>query len=277
VRAVRCGAVRNAVQCAAFWNREQSSCAALFADRDRAAWTPQLVATSRTRAHARTPGRRAKAFHHTSTMRAALGHATTTTTTATTATATVGAGRRHRRHAGTTFAPRDARAYAGKRRGIGQILDEEFNENADKEKKEKKSAAAAKESAVKASKSEPWIKVGNIADVADKPIKALILANGNFCMVRAGSMIFITACNSTAYQYPLIDGEIFEGSLGAAIRTPLDGTSYDLATGQVLEWCPQDNLMRKFLGTLKKTESPVPLPVYPTKVDDKGDVYTYFI
>jgi nitrite reductase/ring-hydroxylating ferredoxin subunit len=229
---------------------------------------------ARERTHARTPGRRAKAFHHTSTMRAALGHATTTTTTT---TATVGAGRRHRRHAGTTFAPRDARAYAGKRRGIGQILDEEFNENADKEKKEKKSAAAAKESAVKASKSEPWIKVGNIADVADKPIKALILANGNFCMVRAGSMIFITACNSTAYQYPLIDGEIFEGSLGAAIRTPLDGTSYDLATGQVLEWCPQDNLMRKFLGTLKKTESPVPLPVYPTKVDDKGDVYTYFI
>ena len=241
-------------------------------DRDLAAGTPQLSATSRTRAHARPPGRRAKALHCSSTMRAALGHATTT---ATATTATVGAGRRHRRHAGT--APRDARAYAGKRRGIGQILDEEFNENADKEKKENKSAAAAKESAVKASKSEPWIKVGNIADVAEKPIKALILANGNFCMVRAGSMIFITACNSTAYQYPLIDGEIFEGSLGAAIRTPLDGTSYDLATGQVLEWCPQDNLMRKFLGTLKKTESPVPLPVYPTKVDDKGDVYTYFI
>ena len=204
-------------------------------------------------------------------MRAAVGHATRAS-----ANASAGrAGRRHRRHAAQpTHATRDARAHAGKRRGIGQILDEEFNENADKEKK---SAAAAKESAVKASKSEPWIKVGNVADVQDKPIKALILANGNFCMVRAGGMIFITACNSTAYQYPLIDGEIFEGALGAAIRTPLDGTSYDLATGQVLEWCPQDNLMRKFLGTLKKTETPVPLPVYPTKVDDKGDVYTYFI
>jgi len=165
--------------------------------------------------------------------------------------------------------------FAGKRRGINEILDDEFNERAKEEAKAAKATNAGARNEGKAR--EPWIKVGNVSDVEAKPIKALILANGNFCMVRAGSMIFITACNSTAYQYPLIDGEIFEGALGAAIRTPLDGTSYDLATGQVLEWCPQDNLMRKFLGTLKKTAAPVPLPVYPTKVDDKGDVFTYFI
>ena len=122
-----------------------------------------------------------------------------------------------------------------------------------------------------------WIKVGNVSELEEKPIKALLLANGNFCMVKYGSMVFITACNSTAYQYPLIDGELFEGPSGAAIRVPLDGTEYDLATGEVITWCPQNNMMRKFLGGLKKAATPVPLAVYPTKIDSEGDVFTYFI
>ena len=122
-----------------------------------------------------------------------------------------------------------------------------------------------------------WIKVGNVSELEEKPIKALLLANGNFCMVKYGSMVFITACNSTAYQYPLIDGELFEGPSGAAIRVPLDGTEYDLATGEVITWCPQNTMMRKFLGGLKKAATPVPLAVYPTKIDSEGDVFTYFI
>ena len=61
---------------------------------------------------------------------------------------------------------------------------------------------------------ERWIKVGNVSELEEKPIKALVLANGNFCMVKYGSMVFITACNSTAYQYPLIDGDLFEGRRG---------------------------------------------------------------
>ena len=58
---------------------------------------------------------------------------------------------------------------------------------------------------------------------------------------------------------------------------PLDGTEYDLATGEVITWCPQNNMMRKFLGGLKKAATPVPLPVYPTKINDDGDVFTYFV
>jgi nitrite reductase/ring-hydroxylating ferredoxin subunit len=172
---------------------------------------------------------------------------------------------------------------AGKRRGIGQILDDEFNENAEGGKKERKSKRVADggaqfdASAAKMGGNEKWIKVGNVNELEEKPIKALLLANGNFCMVKYGTMVFITACNSTAYQYPLIDGELFEGPSGAAIRSPLDGTSYDLATGDVIEWCPQDNMMRKFLGGLKKAVTPIPLPVYPTKIDKDGDVFTYFI
>ena len=177
----------------------------------------------------------------------------------------------------------DVARRAGKRRGIGQILDDEFNENAEGGKKERKSKRVADggaqfdASAAKTGGNEKWIKVGNVNELEEKPIKALLLANGNFCMVKYGTMVFITACNSTAYQYPLIDGELFEGPSGAAIRSPLDGTSYDLATGDVIEWCPQNNMMRKFLGGLKKTVTPIPLPVYPTKIDKDGDVFTYFI
>ena len=43
--------------------------------------------------------------------------------------------------------------------------------------------------------------------------------------------MFCTACNSTAFSYPLIDGELFFGPAGPAIRVPLDGTEYDLTTG----------------------------------------------
>lgn len=177
------------------------------------------------------------------------------------------------------------RARAGKRRGIGDILSEEFDPEGEKvgegkgaKRGGKKAGDGGAQFAVSARDAgEKWLRVGNVRELEEKPIKALILANGNFCMVKYGGMVFITACNSTAYQYPLVDGELFEGAKGAAIRSPLDGTEYDLATGEVLKWCPQDNLMRKFLGGLKKAAAPVPLPVYPTKVTADGEVFTYFI
>ena len=71
-----------------------------------------------------------------------------------------------------------------------------------------------------------------MSELEEKPIKALVLANGNFCMVKYGSMVFITACNSTAYQYPLIDGDLFEGPSGAAIRVPLDGNRVRFGHGR---------------------------------------------
>ena len=172
---------------------------------------------------------------------------------------------------------------AGKRRGIGDILDDEFNSDGKKKEKSKGKrvgdggAQFDRAASTRGADGERWIKVGNVSELEEKPIKALVLANGNFCMVKYGSMVFITACNSTAYQYPLIDGELFEGPSGAAIRVPLDGTEYDLTTGDVITWCPQNNMMRKFLGGLKKAATPVPLPVYPTKINDDGDVFTYFV
>ena len=74
----------------------------------------------------------------------------------------------------------------------------------------------------------------------------------------------------------LIDGEIKRTEDGVvSIETPLDGTTYDLTTGAVLEWCPKNNLLRNFLGGLKEKEKPVPLRVYPVVIGADG-IYTKY-
>jgi nitrite reductase/ring-hydroxylating ferredoxin subunit len=123
-----------------------------------------------------------------------------------------------------------------------------------------------------------WIEVGNVsADFQTKPIKPLVLANGNFILVKWEDLVFCADCNSTAYQYPLIDGEIFFGAGGPAIRVPLDGTEYDLTTGEVITWCPKNNPIRSALGTLKGAAEQVPLPVYPVRVEADGSIFTNFV
>ena len=49
-------------------------------------------------------------------------------------------------------------------------------------------------------------------------------------------------------------------------QVPLDGTTYDLATGKVLSWCPKDNPLRSLLGALKDRSEPVDLQVYPLQI-----------
>ncbi len=122
-----------------------------------------------------------------------------------------------------------------------------------------------------------FLKILNLSELGEKNIKAVELANGNFCVVRVGDLIYVCDCNSTAYKYPLIDGELFNGPGGASIRSPFDGTSYDLTTGKVIEWCPQNTLPRKLLGKLKENTTPVDLGVYPVMVDEDGDIYASFV
>ena len=105
----------------------------------------------------------------------------------------------------------------------------------------------------------------------------LELANGNSIMIQYADQVFVTSCYSTAFKYPLIDGELFDGPAGPAIRVPLDGTTYDLTTGKVIEWCPKDNPIRMVLGSLKGGTPPEALPVYPVQVDGDGNVYTKFV
>ena len=168
------------------------------------------------------------------------------------------------------------------------------DESAKKKKKDKKAAKsgggsdsmagslepafAGAAGSKKSSNNKNWLTVANItADFKEKPIKLLDLANGNFLAVKWESQVFVCDCNSTAYQFPLIDGEIFFGPAGPAIRVPLDGTEYDLTTGEVITWCPKNNPIRSALGTLKGTVDPIPLPVYPVKVEADGSILTNFV
>ena len=211
--------------------------------------------------------------------------------------ASVGLGaRRTIRSAHASRGPRgDALVVAARKGLLADTLDGE--DGAKKKKKDKKKAnnqpgggagsdsmAGSLEPAF-ASKKRPassdknWIpNLANVnADFGEKPTKALVLANGNFVLAKWDDQIFCCDCNSTAYQFPLVDGELFYGPSGPAIRVPLDGTEYDLTTGDVITWCPRNNPVRQALGALKSAAEPVPLPVYKTRVDEQGNVACNFV
>ena len=173
----------------------------------------------------------------------------------------------------------------GKRKGIADIIGEEID-GQEKKKKEPQQKMKIRSEGKKMADEfnnkgkipNGFLKILNLQDFDEnKNIKAVTLANGNFCVVRVGELIYVCDCNSTAYKYPLIDGELFNGPGGASIRSPFDGTSYDLTTGKVIEWCPQDTLPRKMLGKLKENATPVDLGVYPVIVDEQGDIYASFV
>ena len=113
-------------------------------------------------------------------------------------------------------------------------------------------------------------------DMGGKSSKAVLLGTLNLILYEFEDQLYCSEANSTAYKYPLIDGEIKRTEDGVvSIETPLDGTTYDLTTGAVLEWCPKNNLLRNFLGGLKEKEKPVPLRVYPVVIGADG-IYTKY-
>ena len=112
-----------------------------------------------------------------------------------------------------------------------------------------------------------------------KPKTPLILANGTALMLwLVGEQVYCSAANGTAYQYPLIDAEVTAsaaGATGPVVRSTLDGTLYELATGRVLEWCPTGDSplsLRNLLAGLKQAAAPVDLAVYATRVSAAGAV-----
>ena len=188
--------------------------------------------------------------------------------------------RRTQRRKNNTGGVRTEAMARGKRKGIADIIGEEID-GQEKKKKEPQQKMKIRSEGKKMADEfnnkgkipNGFLKILNLQDFDEKKnIKAVTLANGNFCVVRVGELIYVCDCNSTAYKYPLIDGELFNGPGGASIRSPFDGTSYDLTTGKVIEWCPQDTLPRKMLGKLKENATPVDLGVYPVIVDEQGDI-----
>ena len=136
-----------------------------------------------------------------------------------------------------------------------------------------------------------------------KQAKPVILANNQAVIVwLIDGAVYCTDANSTAFQFPLVDGKISSrrsrcssldatmgrsllstalatgficctGASGPTVEVPLDGTVYDLATGEVLEWVPKNNPIRAVLNTLKSSAKPEPLKVYPVEKDDSGRIY----
>ena len=184
-------------------------------------------------------------------------------------------------------ARRGERLVANGRKGmLGQTLDGE--EGGGKKRREAKKAEkfaqqqsmAASIDPAAAKRKDGWLAVGNVnTDFKEKNIKLLELANGQFLAVRweETGQVFVVPCASTAYQYPMIDGELFFGPMGPAIRVPLDGTEYDLTTGAVITWCPGGgNPVKAMLGALKKAADPIPLKSYPTAVESDGTIVCTF-
>lgn len=60
------------------------------------------------------------------------------------------------------------------------------------------------------------------------------------------------------------------------MQVPFDGTIYNLETGEVISWCPQDTPLRFVLGKLKENVSPEPLGVYPVRVVQGGEIFADF-
>jgi len=121
-----------------------------------------------------------------------------------------------------------------------------------------------------------WARLCNVSELNDKPPmgrKAVAVDGTDLLVVRCSEdEVYVCQVAGTAYEFPLVDGTV-ETQLGGAwsISSPLDGSVYDLATGNVVFWCPTDTVARRVLNA--KPKDPVPLRVYETRLVDSGDVF----
>lgn len=111
----------------------------------------------------------------------------------------------------------------------------------------------------------------------DRPTRAVVLKDKSVVMLyNIDGDVYCSDANSTAFKFPLTHAKIVKGEAGPAVEVPLDGTIYDLETGKVLDWCPQNNIVRKILGSIKSTQQPKKLKVYPAQVDGDGNISVRF-
>jgi hypothetical protein len=111
----------------------------------------------------------------------------------------------------------------------------------------------------------------------------VILANGlQLLLWRLEGELFCTAVNSTAFQYPLLDAEVVQpvpaGATAPVVRVKLDGTTYQLRDGKVLDWCPKEDSplsLRNVFAGLKTNTTPVPLPVYAVRTTSAGVIEVF--
>eukprot|EP00193_Tetraselmis_chui_P011197 CAMPEP_0177770868 /NCGR_PEP_ID=MMETSP0491_2-20121128/11203_1 /TAXON_ID=63592 /ORGANISM="Tetraselmis chuii, Strain PLY429" /LENGTH=199 /DNA_ID=CAMNT_0019288209 /DNA_START=83 /DNA_END=682 /DNA_ORIENTATION=- len=107
-----------------------------------------------------------------------------------------------------------------------------------------------------------WLDVGvTTADFVSKSTKPVVLANGDAIVVyKVGDKYYCSDANSTAFRYPMVDAKVVVDKNGEPVaEVPFDGTVYNLRTGDVITWCPKNNLFRSVIGSLKDKSEPVPI------------------
>lgn len=108
----------------------------------------------------------------------------------------------------------------------------------------------------------------------------LIFGSRSVIVWAAGGAAYCTAAVSPPWQFPLVDAAVFLTAEGKhAIRSPLDGCAFDLATGAVIEWCPPESSplsLRNFLNMAKKGAKREPLVVYDIRVGPGGELAAFF-
>mmetsp|Transcript_12944 Transcript_12944/g.30703 ORF Transcript_12944/g.30703 Transcript_12944/m.30703 type:complete len:205 (+) Transcript_12944:87-701(+) len=114
-----------------------------------------------------------------------------------------------------------------------------------------------------------WLDIGvRTSDFATKPTKPVLLANKEAVVVyKVGGKFYCSDAYSTAFKFPMSDANVTDSEDGPLAEVPLDGTVYNLRTGEVVKWCPKNNPIRFVLGSLKQSADPAPLTVYRARAD----------
>ena len=88
--------------------------------------------------------------------------------------------------------------------------------------------------------------------------------------------LYATSAFSPAFDYPLLDAELeLQAGGTTSVRSRLDGSLFDLASGKVQEWCPKEESpfsLRNLFATLKEKAPPVNLKVFQARADSRGNV-----
>ena len=103
-------------------------------------------------------------------------------------------------------------------------------------------------------------------------------AEGNFCLMRWEETGQCSVPRATAQRTSIPS---LTANFSLAVGTRRQGASrrdrVRLDHGEVLQWCPKNNPVRALLGSLKSNVDPIPLPVYPVKVEADGTILTSFL
>lgn len=121
-----------------------------------------------------------------------------------------------------------------------------------------------------------WYEVANRSEFDDgRQIKSVIMPGNKQAIVvyRVDNEVFCSDAESTAFKFPVSNAKVLNSEGSLQIEVPFDGTRYELRTGQVTQWCPQNNPLRFVLGSIKKNTKPIALTMYDASENSDGKIF----